>query len=68
MMFKFLSKTAPIIFAVLVTGICSNAAQAQNNQLLKQVEQYGQESQNNQNNNLGQVTNVNQLRDVAPTD
>lgn len=64
-MFKILSKTAPIVFAVLVTGIYSNAAQAQNSQLLKQVEQYGQESQNN---NLGQVTNVNQLRDVAPTD
>ncbi len=64
-MFKLLSKTAPIVFAVLVTGIYSNAAQAQNSQLLKQVEQYGQESQNN---NLGQVTNVNQLRDVSPTD
>jgi hypothetical protein len=64
-MFKFLSKTTPLIFAVLVTGIYSNAAQAQNSQLLKQVEQYGQEGQNN---NLGQVTNVNQLRDVSPTD
>lgn len=64
-MFKFLSKTAPIVFAVLVTGIYSNAAQAQNSQLLKQVEQYGQEAQNQ---NMGQVTNVNQLRDVSPTD
>jgi hypothetical protein len=64
-MFKLLNKTVPIVFAVLVTGIYSNAAQAQNSQLLKQVEQYGQESQNN---NLGQVTNVNQLRDVSPTD
>lgn len=61
-MFKFLSKTASIVFAVLVTGIYSNAAQAQNSQLLKQVEQEAQ------NKNIGQVTNVNQLRDVSPTD
>jgi hypothetical protein len=67
-MLKLLNKTAPIIFAILVTGIYSKAAQAQDSQLLKQVEQYGQESQNNQNNNIGQVTNVNQLRDVSPTD
>jgi hypothetical protein len=69
-MFKYLgttlSTTTPLIFAVLVTGICSNAAQAQDSQLLKQVEQYGQEGQGN--NQLGQVTNVNQLRDVSPTD
>lgn len=65
-MFKLLSKTAPIVLAVLVTGIYSNAAQAQNSQLLNQVEQYGQEGQDN--NQLGQVTNVNQLRDVSPTD
>jgi hypothetical protein len=69
-MFKYLgtalSTTAPLIFAVLVTGIYSNAAQAQDSQLLKQVEQYGQEGQDN--SQLGQVTNVNQLRDVSPTD
>ncbi|MEN9520388.1 MAG: hypothetical protein RLZZ381_2976, partial [Cyanobacteriota bacterium] len=48
-MFKYLGTTlstiTPLILAVLVTGICSNAAQAQDNQLLKQVEQYGQEGQ-----------------------
>ncbi|MEN9566816.1 MAG: hypothetical protein RLZZ69_2012, partial [Cyanobacteriota bacterium] len=69
-MFKYLGTTlstiTPLILAVLVTGICSNAAQAQDSQLLKQVEQYGQEGQGN--NQLGQVTNVNQLRDVSPTD
>ncbi|MEY2856400.1 MAG: hypothetical protein RLZZ74_709, partial [Cyanobacteriota bacterium] len=46
-MFKFLSKTAPIILVVLITGIFSDEAKAQNSQILKQIEQYGQESQNN---------------------
>ncbi len=61
---SILLKTAPIIFAVLVTGIDSNPVQAQS-ELLDQIEQYGQESQRN---GVGQVTNVNQLRDVSPTD
>ena len=58
-------KTAPITFAILATGICSNAAQAQNSELLKQIDRYGREGQDN---NIGQITNVNQLRDVSPTD
>ncbi|NJK58000.1 MAG: iron uptake porin [Pleurocapsa sp. SU_5_0] len=62
-----LVKTAPVIFIALVAGLyaCPAQAQTKSSELLKQVEQYGQESQNN---NLGQVTNVNQLRDVSPTD
>ena len=64
-MFKILMKTAPITFAILATGICSNAAQAQNSELLKQIDRYGREGQDN---NIGQITNVNQLRDVSPTD
>ena len=61
-----LVKTAPIVLATVFTGIYSNSVQAQTqNELIKQVEQYGQESLNNSNN---QVTNVNQLRDVSPTD
>ena len=64
-MFKILTKTAPTIFAVLATGIYSNVAQAQNSELLKQIEQYGQEDRSD---TTGQVTNVNQLRDVSPTD
>ena len=63
--FKFFGKTAPIILAVLATGIYSNAAQAQDSELLRQIDRYGQEAQNK---SIGQVTNVNQLRDVAPTD
>ena len=63
-MFKILIKTAPITFAVLATGICTNAALAQNSELLKQIDRYGREGQNN----IGQITNVNQLRDVSPTD
>ncbi|NJO94877.1 MAG: iron uptake porin [Hyellaceae cyanobacterium CSU_1_1] len=62
-----LVKTAPVIFIALVAGLyaCPAQAQTKSSELLKQVEQYGQESQNN---NLGQVSNVNQLRDVSPTD
>ena len=61
-----LRKTAPVVLATLVTGIYSNSVQAQTqtDELIKQVEQYGQD----QNNSYNQVTNVNQLRDVSPTD
>jgi hypothetical protein len=63
-----LGKTASIIFTALVAGLYTYPAQAQtkSSELLNQVEQYGQEGQDN--NQLGQVTNVNQLRDVSPTD
>ena len=66
-MFNFLGKTTPIIFFALVTGIFSNSAQAQTdpNQIIDQIEQYGQAGQKS---SIGQVTNVNQLRDVSPTD
>jgi hypothetical protein len=62
-----LGKIAPIIFAAIVAGLYAFPAQGQTkpNELLNQVEQYGQESQGN---SIGQVTNVNQLRDVSPTD
>ena len=63
---KILGKTAPVITAALVTGIYSNSVQAQTqtDELMKQVEQYAEDS----NNSINQVTNVNQLRDVSPTD
>ncbi len=66
-MTNILGKTAPIIFAALATGIYTNPAQGQTepNEIINQVEQYGQE---NQGKSIGQVTNVNQLRDVSPTD
>lgn len=66
-MINILGKTAPIVFAALITAFYSNSAQAQTttNELINQVEQYGQE---NQPNSINQVTNVNQLRDVSPTD
>ena len=63
-MFKVLIKSSPILVAV-ATVLCSNAAQAQGSELLEQIEQYKQEGQNQ---GIGQVTNVNQLRDVSPTD
>jgi Carbohydrate-selective porin, OprB family/S-layer homology domain len=63
----YLGKIAPIIFAAIVAGLYAYPAQGQTkpNELLNQVEQYGQESQGD---SMGQVTNVNQLRDVSPTD
>ena len=64
-MSNILGKTAPIIFAVFIAEIFNNPVQAQTNEFLEQIEQYGQEGQNN---SIGQVTNVNQLQDVAPTD
>ena len=64
--FKTLEKTASIALAMLFTGIYSNSVQAQTQQeLMRRVEQYGQYGKNNSHN---QVTNVNQLRDVSPTD
>ena len=65
-MFNILGKTTPIAIAVLVIGFYTDSvlAQSQTNELLEQIEQYGQSGQNN----IGQVTNVNQLRDVSPTD
>ncbi|MGD1921976.1 MAG: iron uptake porin [Pleurocapsa sp.] len=62
-MLNILEKTTPAIFVALITGIFGNLLPAQSNELIKQIEQYGQEG-----NNVGQVTNVNQLRDVSPTD
>lgn len=75
-MFKIVARTAPFIFAALISGIYSNSVQAQvppANELINQIEEYGQEGQgksqdNTQSNSIGQVTNVNQLRDVSPTD
>ncbi|MEO0836461.1 MAG: iron uptake porin, partial [Cyanobacteria bacterium J06642_3] len=66
-MFRNVSKLAPIIFTALATGINSNPAQAQGktNDLMQQIEAYGQEKNGR---SMGQVTNVNQLKDVSPTD
>jgi len=66
-MFNSLNKIAPIIFTTLVVGIYINPVQAQttSNELMEQIEQYGKEAQTK---SMGQVTNVNQLRDVSPTD
>ena len=60
------NQTATIVFAALATGAYSTSVQAQTtttDELLQQVQRYGSENQN-----IGQVTNVNQLRDVSPTD
>jgi len=60
-----LNKIIPIAIAISVTGITSNSVQAQTEiELLKQIEQYSQSD----SHNIEQVTNVNQLRDVSPTD
>jgi hypothetical protein len=60
-------KAAPLVFAASL--LAANGAVAQNlsaNETLKQVESYQQ--QGDSNSPLSQVTNVNQLRDVSPTD
>ncbi len=62
---NILVKTAPIIFVALLTGICGNPAKAETNELIDQIEKYDQEGKGN---GMGQVTNVNQLQDVSPTD
>ncbi len=66
-MFKSLKKIAPVFIAVLVTGIYSNSAKAQveTNGTLNQIEQYTTEGKED---SINQITNVNQLRDVSPTD
>ena len=65
-MFKFLSRIPPIFFAVLITGIYSNRALAQvDRETLNQIEQYTQEGKQD---GINQITNVNQLKDVSPTD
>ena len=65
-MFKYLAKTPPIFLVVLITGLYSNSAQAQaDKETLNQIEQYTQEGREN---SIEQITNVNQLRDVSPTD
>ena len=62
-MFKISSKTTSIVLATVLTGIYANSVKAETD-IIQQVEEYSQE----ENSNIGQVTNVNQLRDVAPTD
>lgn len=66
-MFKFLAKASPFFLTVLITGIGSNYvyAQTEPDEIVEQIEQYTEEDREN---NLEQVTNVNQLRDVSPTD
>ncbi len=65
-MFKLLEKTPPIFFAVLLAGIYHNSAQAQleANEIINQIEQYEKESRED---SIERITNVNQLRDVSPT-
>ena len=63
---NLLNKIIPIAFATILTGTYNNIAQAQTEkELLQQIEEY---SQSNRQNNIEQVTNVNQLKDVSPTD
>ena len=60
-----LAKIAPVVFTASAVVFHANSVQAQSQpeELLEQIEQYG-----TKDDNLGQVTNVNQLRDVSPTD
>lgn len=63
---NLLNISKAIAVATILMGTYRNTAQAQTEtQLLQQIEQY---SQQDRQNNVEQVTNVNQLKDVAPTD
>ena len=66
-MLKSLAKIIPFFFAVLITDTGSNYAQAQAkpDEIVKQIEQYVKDGEEN---NIEQVTNVNQLRDLSPSD
>jgi len=69
-LFLSAAKIAPILFAACLFSASSASAQSVTadkeavNQTLEQINNYQQLDQNNQS----QVTNVNQLRDVSPTD
>jgi hypothetical protein len=69
-LFLTAAKVAPIVFAACLFSANSASAQSVTadkeavNQTLEQINNYQQLDQNNQS----QVTNVNQLRDVSPTD
>ena len=59
-------KITPIFLSVLVTSICGNLVQAQTtNETLNQIQQYTKEGRQD---SINQITNVNRLRDVSPTD
>jgi Carbohydrate-selective porin, OprB family/S-layer homology domain len=65
----FLASPAMVVLAfglqLSVAAQSTPGAETDNNQLLNQLNQYSQESNTD---SVNQVTNVNQLRDVAPTD
>ena len=65
-MFNF-RKITPIFFSALITGICSNPALAQTptQEIINQIQEYTQEGKQD---SINQITNVNQLKDVSPTD
>ena len=62
-MFSILRNTTPLICAAAIAGFYSNSVQAQTSESIEQIKKYSQ-----QNNSINQITNVNQLQDVSPTD
>ena len=61
----YLAKITPILLSVLAS-ISGNLVQAQTtNQTLKQIEQYTKEGREE---SINQITNVDRLKDVSPTD
>jgi Carbohydrate-selective porin, OprB family/S-layer homology domain len=60
-----LSKVAPVLLGASLLVNSSPASAQSVDRTLEQIEQYNQQAPSNSN---GQVTSVNQLRDVAPTD
>ena len=66
-MFKFVEQVASILTVGIIIGIYNNSAiaQTETNQTLNQIEQYTREGKEN---SINQIVNVNQLKDVSPTD
>ena len=72
-MFKLLRNLLLVSPAVLgialsnqASAVAQSAPEADNSQILNQINSYSQEGRTS--NSVNQVTNVNQLRDVSPTD
>ena len=66
-MFRSIKKITPVAFSVLITGVCGSPALAQTepSQIINQIQEYTQEGRED---SINQITNVNQLKDVSPTD
>ena len=66
-MFRSIKKITPILFTISIAGIYHNSAQGQTEpkEIINQIQEYTNEGRED---SINQITNVNQLKDVSPTD